>query len=61
MHSVIVFPAGRIAQRHPPKKRSGAEIIIFPGVRVEREDSAAAASLLAHEDDDCETAHIEPN
>jgi hypothetical protein len=61
MHSVIEFPAGRTAHRRPPENRAGAEIIIFPGVRVERSDCAMTASLLAPEDGKRETAGSEPN
>ena len=38
MNSVIAFPAERLKPADTAARRGGAEIVIFPGVRIERRE-----------------------
>lgn len=47
MSSIVQFPLERVAPRSRKQASAAAEIIIFPGVRIERKQQAAARTTLS--------------
>lgn len=46
MNSIVRFPMERIAPRSRKQANTAAEIVIFPGVRIERTQASAPRSTV---------------